>query len=148
MDIIRMDGGSAIVNCEVTIRVNAKHVPPEEPSQLYASGAEKRDIIDRLRNLAREIDDLLREYPLTVPDASVRSGLTDIAAVFKWRMEWDSQLANRYNSELRPKLIDLYQYGRVRGFFDQQLEECYKSSLLVRAAEIPSLLRGLAQRTA
>jgi hypothetical protein len=145
VDIIRMAGETGTVDCEVTIRVNAKPVPPEEPSQLDVSETEKCDVRDQMRKLASEIEDLLGEYPLSIPEAVAKSSITEIPAVIKWRQEWDTQLAKRYCDEIRPKLSDLYEYARVRGFFDSELEECYSSRLLVTAKRLPALLRMLAE---
>jgi hypothetical protein len=55
---------------------------------------------DRLRNLASEIEDCLGGYSLSIPDAIALSGFTDIPTVFKWREEWDVQLATRYSVEI------------------------------------------------
>jgi hypothetical protein len=140
-----MDGGSGIIDCDVTIHVNTKPVLPEEPLQLDSTETEKRDIRERLRKLASEIEDCLGRYPLSIPDAIELSGITDIPAVFKWREEWDTQLATRYCAEIGPKVSELYQYARVRGFFDPELEKCYSSRLLVTAAALPLLLRTVAR---
>jgi hypothetical protein len=144
VDIIRIDGGSGIVGSEVTIHVNTKPPPPEEPPQLDATEIEKSDIGERLRKLASEIEDHLGEYPLSIPEAIALSGITDIPAVFKWRYEWDAQLAKRYCAEIYPKLNALYEYARVRGFFDPELEECYSSRLIASATRLPALLRKVA----
>lgn len=144
MDIIRMDGKSAIVDCEVTIHVNTKPVPPEEPPQLAVSETEKCDIQDRLRVLASEIEECLDGYPLSIPEAMELSGITDIPVVFEWRKEWDTQLAERYCAIIRPKISELYAYARVRGFFNPELEGCCSSRLLAVARQLPALLRKVA----
>jgi hypothetical protein len=144
MDIIRMDGKSAIVDCEVTIHVNSKPRPVEEPPQLDASEMEKRDIWNRLQGLASEIEDCLDGYPLSIPEVIALSGITEIPAVFEWRRDWDAQLAARYCAEIRPKVSGLYAVARARGFFNPELEGCYTSRLLVVARRLPVLLREAA----
>jgi hypothetical protein len=139
-----MDGGSGIAGCEVTIHVNAKPTPPEEPPQLDVTEIEKSEVRDQLRKLASEIECFLGEYPLSIPEAIALSGITDISTVFEWRREWDAQLATGYCAEIHPKLKELYEYARVRGFFDPELEECYSSRLLVTAERLPALLREAA----
>lgn len=149
-----MDGGASISGSQVTIHVNTEPVPLEEPPQVDASETEKRAIRERMRQMASEIEDCLGGYPLSVPEAKALSGLTDIPAVFKWRREWDEKLAARYYVEIYPKLSELHECARVRGFFDPELEECYSSHmfvadgkprLIVTARDLPALLRKVAE---
>src|ERR1700733_1777793 len=149
-----MEGGASISGSHVTIRVNADPVPLEEPPQVDTNETEKHDIREQMRQIASEIKEFLDGYPLSVPEAMALSGLTDISAVFKWRREWDEKLAARYYVEIYPKLSELHEYARVRGFFDPELEECYSSHmfvadgkprLIVTARDLPALLRKVAE---
>jgi hypothetical protein len=144
VDIIRLEDGARITDCEVTIFVNTSPVPTEEPAQLVAADAEKRGISERLSELALRIEDCLDGYPLSMGKAMEVSGISDLSAVFEWRIEWDDQVAVRYRADIQPELVWWYEYARLRGFFDPELEEFYSTKLLVIARKLPPLLRKVA----
>jgi hypothetical protein len=148
MDIIRMDGQSGIVDSRVKIFVNAEPVPPQEPSQLPATEMEKQNIQERLVELASQIEGFLRgKFWLSMPEAMALSGITDARAAHAWRQEWHKDVAARYCREIHPSVIELYEYARVRGFFDPELEERYSSPLLIDAEVLPLLLRKVVGST-
>lgn len=146
MDIIRMDGQSGIIDSEVKIYVNAQPVPPPEPPQLPTTDTERGNIQERLVELASQIEGFLcGKFWLSMSEAMTLSGITDTRAAYAWRQEWHNEVAARYCREILPIVIELYEYARVRGFFDPELEECYSSRLLVTAETLPALLRRVAK---
>jgi hypothetical protein len=149
--ILRIDEGSGIYGSRVKISLNgAQPVPPQEPTQLEATEAEKQDIRARLVELASQIEEFLRNGKFWIPTHEVMklTGLSSGAAAQAFRRRWYDELRERYKSELLSNVIEIYGYARVRGFFDVEIEELCPSPVLVDAEKLPQLFRRLAERDA
>lgn len=151
--IIAMDGQSGLVDCDIKIRVSyGGPLPPEPrptaPPQIAATKTERADLGRELRELAQQIEELLRDdYPLSPYEASERSGLgQDWQAVLDWRMNLEQELRAMYLADIRPRVIDTYERARERGFFDADLEENYRSRVLMIVEKFPAWLRRAAAR--
>jgi hypothetical protein len=154
--IIVAHGQSGIVGSEMNIRVSygmplPPEAVPEEPAQVATTESERAGIRQELRGLAQQIEELLRDYPLSPPPvAAAYFGIevkgNDWSPVLERRRQWDQDLAAKYVNDVRPSVISIYQRARVRGFFDPELEKYYSSRLLVTAEIVPPMLRRLASR--
>lgn len=149
MDIISLGEGNSVSDCNMTIRVSVKETSLDEPPQVAVTEAEKHQLRARLWELAAEIEDLLSENRMSIFDEMAVSGITDIRALSEWRMdrqrERDERLTKRYCSEARPKIEELYEYARLRGFFHPELEQYYWTRFPFVAERLPALLRTAAE---
>lgn len=148
-------GQSGLVGNEMNIRVSygmplPPEATPEEPAQVATTESERAGIRQELRGLAQQIEELLRDYPLSPPMAAAYFGMevkgSDWSSVLERRRQWDEDLAAKYVSDVRPSVVNIYERARVRGFFDPELEKCYSSRLLAIAETLPPMLRRLASR--
>jgi len=154
--IIVAHGRSGIVGSEMNIRVSygmplPPEAAPEEPAQVVTTKSERAGIRQELRRLAQQIEELLRDYPLSPPPVAATYFRMEVkgndwSPVLERRRQWDQDLAAKYVSDVRPSVISVYERARVRGFFDPELEKCYSSRLLVTAEILPPMLRRLAAR--
>jgi hypothetical protein len=148
LDIIRLGEGNSISNGKLNIQVRVKETSREEPPQVTLTEAEKRQLRVRLRWLAAELEGLFIASEVALFDEVDVSGITDIRALGERRMdrqrERDAQLSARYCAEFKPKVEELYEYARVRGFFHPDLERYYWTQFPFVAEQIPALLRAVA----
>jgi hypothetical protein len=154
--IIVAHGQSGLVGNEMNIRVSygmplPPKAVPEAPAQVATSESERAGIRQELIGHAQQIEELLRDYPLSPPPvAAAYFGIevkdNNWSPVLERRRQWDEQLAAKYVRDVRPSVITTYERGRVRGFFDPELQERYTSRLLVVAKDLPTMLRRLASR--
>lgn len=149
---IRVTGGSGISGGCIRIRGSyGMPLPPEpvpeEPAQIPTARPEKEEIRRELIELAEQIDELLKDYPLSMHEASARSGFgNNWNAVREWRKNYDQALGERYNREILPQVIGAYGRARVRGFFEEELERIYNVPVIVMVQNLPELLRRVAAK--
>lgn len=154
--IIDVRDQSGLFSNEMDIRV-AYGMPlppkavPEKPTQVATTESERAGIRRELIGIAQQIEELLRDYPLSPPPVAaayfgIEVKYNDWSPVLERRRQWDEELAAMYVRDVRPGVISTYERARVRGFFDPELEEKYSSSLLAVAEQLPPMLRRLASQ--
>jgi hypothetical protein len=120
--------------------------PPTAPPQLPTTPEERDEIREELLRVAPLIGALTTIWYVNPHEAMKRSGGTQEDG-YAWRNQHDAEVTQRYIAEIYPSVVAVYQRGRIRGFFDPEIEKIYEETMYVQVKNLPALFTRLADRS-
>jgi hypothetical protein len=120
--------------------------PPNAPPQVPATPEERDEIRAELLRVAPLIGALTEIWYVNPHEAMTRSGGTQEDG-YVWRDQHDAEVTQCYVAEVYPSVVAVYQKGRIRGFFDPDVETIYESTMEVQVKNLPALFTRLATRS-
>lgn len=139
-------GSSHADHSVLTVTVNGERPPPPTaPPQVPITPEERDEIRAELLRVVPLLQALTAIWYADPLEAMRQSGGTQEDG-YEWRDQHDAEVTQRYVNEVYPSVVAVYQRGRVRGFFEPEIERIYESTMFVQVNKLPALFTQLAAR--